>query len=57
MRYPQGKISIGWKNRFDYAGHPYIQVSFRTQDSNTGANDGVHTFTVDPTYWMARTAW
>jgi transposase len=32
MQCPQGKVSIGWKERLDYTGHPYIQVSFRTQD-------------------------
>jgi Transposase DDE domain len=32
MQCPQGKVSMGWKERLDYAGHPYIQVSFRTQD-------------------------
>jgi DDE family transposase len=32
MQCPQGKVSLGWKERLDYTGHPYIQVSFRTQD-------------------------
>jgi transposase len=32
MQCPQGNVSLGWKERLDYTGPPYIQGSLRTQD-------------------------
>jgi transposase len=32
MPCPQGKVSLGWKERLAYTGHPFRQVSLRTQD-------------------------
>jgi transposase len=48
MQCPQGKVSVGWKERLDHAGHPYIRVSFRTQDCQACGSRALCTRTAAP---------
>jgi transposase len=48
MQCPQGKVSVGWKDRLDHAGHPYIRVSFRTQDCQACGSRALCTRTAAP---------